>query len=349
MVHVFISYAAPDRTIADEVAGWLRADGHEPFLAHDLRNGIGAGENWKQRLYNELHEVDAMIGVVTASFVTSPWCPAELGIADARGCLLIPLRAETCVEHPLIQDRQYVDYQADPQQARDRVLQAVRLLDDGRGPWRAGDNPFPGLEPFIPEFSRVFFGRTAEAREVLNRLRAMSSTAGILAIVGPSGCGKSSLLNAGVVPLLDSDPAWLAVPTLVPGTDPLPELARALAATATRLELSWSASDIHSRLEAGADGLRRVADDLLAVGSGTHQRRLLVTVDQTEELFTRTTPAALERFAQLLRDAITGPVQVVAAMRSEFLDDVRKLPRWPAGGSRPSYWPRWTGRCCATS
>jgi hypothetical protein len=78
-----------------------------------------------------------------------------------------------------------VDYQADPQQARDRVLQAVRLLDDGRGSWPAGDNPFPGLEPFTPELRRVFSGRAAEAREVLNRLRAMNSTAGILAIVRP--------------------------------------------------------------------------------------------------------------------------------------------------------------------
>lgn len=58
VVHVFISYASPDRAIADEVASWLRAEGHEPFLAHDLRNGIG---------------------VVTSSFVASPWCSAELG------------------------------------------------------------------------------------------------------------------------------------------------------------------------------------------------------------------------------------------------------------------------------
>jgi hypothetical protein len=42
-------------------------------------------------------------------------------------------------------------------------------------------------------------------------------------------------------------------------------------------------------------------------------------VDQAEELFTRTTPAALQRFAQLLRNAVAGPVQAVAVMRSEFL------------------------------
>jgi hypothetical protein len=263
VARIFISYATPDRVIADEVSGWLRAAGHEPFLDHDLRDGISPGEDWKQRLYRELRQVDAVIGVVTTSFVTSEWCFAELGIADARGCRLIPLRAETGVVHPLMQELQYVDYHADRQQARDRVIQAVRLLEAGGGAWREGDNPFSGLEPFTAALSQVFFGRAAEAREVGNRLRAMGGTGGMLAIIGPSGCGKSSLLNAAVVPLLCSDLAWLVVPMLVPGTDPLPELARALAATATGLELGWSAGDVRGRLEAGTDGLRRVADDLL--------------------------------------------------------------------------------------
>ena len=325
VAHIFISYATPDRPIADEVSGWLRAAGHEPFLDHDLRDGISVGEDWEQRLYRELREVGAVIGVVTSSFVASNWCSAEVGIASALGCRLMPLRAEAGVVHPLMQRLQYVDYQTDRQQARDRLLQAVRLLDGG-GTWREGDSPFPGLEPFTAAFSGVFFGRAAEAREVGNRLRAMGGASGMLAIVGPSGSGKSSLLNAAVAPLLTSDPAWLMVPSLLPGTDPLPELARALAATGNRLGLDWSANDVRGRLEAGTDGLRRVAEDLLAAGPATHQQRVLVTVDQAEELFTRTTPVARQRFAQLLRDAVAGPVRVVAAMRSEFLDDLRDLP-----------------------
>jgi TIR domain/WD domain, G-beta repeat len=328
VAHIFISYATPDRAIADEVSQWLRAAGHEPFLDHDLRDGISVGEDWEQRLYDELRRVDAVIGVVTSSlsFVASTWCSAELATARALGCRLMPLYAQANVVHPLMQRLQSVDYLADPGQARDRVLQAVRLLDDSGGAWREGQNPFPGLEPFTAALSRVFFGRAAEAREVGNRLRAMGGAGGLLAIVGPSGCGKSSLLNAGVVPLLASDPAWLTMPSLVPGTDPLPELARALATTAHRLELGWLASDVRGKLEASADGLRRVADDLLSTGPGTHQRRLLVSIDQAEELFTRTAPDALQRFAQLLGDAVAGPVHVIAAMRSEFLDDLREFP-----------------------
>jgi conflict system STAND superfamily ATPase/TIR domain-containing protein len=183
VARIFISYATPDRVIADEVSGWLRAAGHDPFLAHDLRDGISAGEDWEQRLYRELREVDAVIGVVTSS------------------------------------------------------------------------------------------------------------------------------LRAAVLPLLDGDPAWLTVSTVVPGSDPLPEPARALVMMANPVQLGWSASDVRDRLDAGTDGLRRVADDLLAADTGTHQRRLLIPIDQAEELFTRTAPDARERFVQLLREAVTGPVR----------------------------------------
>jgi WD40 repeat protein/energy-coupling factor transporter ATP-binding protein EcfA2 len=328
VARIFISYATEDRAIAEEVSGWLRSADHEPFLDHDPDEGISIGEDWKQRLYRELRQVDAVIGVVTKSFVSSEWCFAELGIADARGCRLIPLRVESGVEHPLMRGLQYVDYHPDRQQACSQVLQTLRLLD-GRGAWREGDNPFPGLAPFTAELSEVFFGRASDVRKMTNQLRAMDSTGragGLLAVVGPSGCGKSSLFNAGISPLLDNDPAWLRVPILVPGTDPLPELARALAITAGRLELGWSASEVRRRLEVDTDGLRRVADDLLVTSPGLERRRLLVMIDQAEELFTRTSPAARERFVHLLNGAMSGAVHVVVAMRSEFLDDLRALP-----------------------
>jgi hypothetical protein len=115
------------------------------------------------------------------------------------------------------------------------------------------------------------------------------------------------------------------VPRLVPGSDPLPELARALVGMANRWGLGWSASDVRGRLEGDTDALWCMADDLLAASPAAHQR-LLVPIDQAEELFTRTTPEARRRFAHLLGEAIAGPVQVVAAMRSEFLDDFRDLP-----------------------
>ncbi|MDQ3764590.1 MAG: toll/interleukin-1 receptor domain-containing protein [Actinomycetota bacterium] len=133
MARIFISYATPDRYVADEVSSWLRAAGHEPFLDGNLRDGIGVGEDWEQRLYSELRRADAVVAVVTSSFVGSNWCSAEVGIAGALGCRLMPVRAEAGVVHPLMSRLQYADYEADPRQARERVPQSVRSLDDGEG------------------------------------------------------------------------------------------------------------------------------------------------------------------------------------------------------------------------
>ena len=219
MAEVFVSFATEDLSIAREVVGWLRADGHDVFLDRDATTGIRAGEQWRQRLYDELRRVDAVISVVTPASAGSAWCTAELGIADALGCLLIPLVAADGARHPLLGHRQHVDYQSDPPTARTRVLDALRHLDGGPATrrWRDGANPFPGLEPFSCSSAPVYFGRTAEIRELTNRLRAARTRPGeILVVVGPSGCGKSSLLNAGVLPLLAHDAEWVTTPPWTP-------------------------------------------------------------------------------------------------------------------------------------
>jgi hypothetical protein len=105
VARVFISYATPDRAIADEVSSWLRAAGHEPFLAHDLRNGTGAGEGWKQRLYDELREVDAVIGVMTSSFAASAWCSVEFGAGDHANHRISPTQPLMQPPLPLLTDR----------------------------------------------------------------------------------------------------------------------------------------------------------------------------------------------------------------------------------------------------
>ena len=59
-------------------------------------------------------------------------------------------------------------------------------------------NPYVGLRPFEMDESLLFFGRTEQTMELLQRLHRHH----FLAVVGSSGCGKSSLLRAGLIPLL---------------------------------------------------------------------------------------------------------------------------------------------------
>jgi hypothetical protein len=65
-----------------------------------------------------------------------------------------------------------------------------------------------------------------------------------------------------------------------------------------------------------------LVDELLLANLGGPVRHLLVVVDQFEELLTHTAPAARARFAQLLRPALAGPVQVVGTLRPEFVDQL---------------------------
>lgn len=118
--------------------------------------------------------------------------------------------------------------------------------------------------------------------------------------------------------MMAAEPDWWTVPAFVPGADPVAGMARALADAAQHAGLRWSVGKVRNRL--GTEGLRSLADELLVA---TRCRRLLVVVDQVEELLNLTPSGERARFAELLREALTpGSVQVVATLRPEFLDQV---------------------------
>src|SRR5262249_59594523 len=101
-------------------------------------------------------------GVITAAYVRSVWCWAEVGIADWGGAWLIPVVAERGVEHPLLPYSlvQQAVYAADPEVARARVEEALLRVDAGGGwGWPDGRSPYPGLRPLDTDWHRVFFGR----------------------------------------------------------------------------------------------------------------------------------------------------------------------------------------------
>ncbi|MGW1712898.1 nSTAND1 domain-containing NTPase [Streptomyces sp. NPDC002156] len=120
--------------------------------------------------------------------------------------------------------------------------------------------PYPGLQAFGTEQAAWFFGRDTATATLLVRLDARLRTGGPVAVVAPSGAGKSSLLNAGLLPHLAR--GALAAP----GSADWPRVL--LTPTA------WPTRELASRLaEAGWDQRGRTG-------------RLVVVVDQLEELFT---------------------------------------------------------------
>ena len=336
LANVFISHSSADKTWAEKIYQWLSEDRHQVFLDSDPHDGIPVGDDWEPKLYERLRWADAVICVVTPSYLESVWCAAEIGAARALGSELLPVRATAePVEHRLLRFKQAVDVARDPVEARERLQSRLSVVDGGGGRgWPDDKSPYPGLRPFELGEHRVFFGRSREITEIAELLRSPAERAAraILAVVGPSGCGKSSLVRAGVLPRVAGEDYWLPLPPVLPGTDPVGSLARALAAVAHEQRIEFDVTSL--RKDLGRDGLKAVATDLLLAAAADSQRKLLIVIDQFEELLTQTKPDERREFVAALEPALGGPVQVLATLRPEFLDalvtdpELAKLKLW---------------------
>jgi WD40 repeat protein len=223
------------------------------------------------------------------------------------------------VVHPPLSDLQHLDLTRDPAAVPARLAEALRLIDAAGGwGWPDDWSPFPGLRPFEVGQHRVFLGREGETEELAELLRSPleQAKAAVLLVVGPSGCGKSSLVRAGLVHVMAQKSGWWTLPPILPGADPIASLARELAVAARQLGVDWTVAQVRQRLDTA--GLTEVTNELLLAAPG-ERRRLLIVVDQFEELLTQTGPTQRARFAALLRPALSGPVQMVATLRPEFL------------------------------
>jgi WD40 repeat protein/transcriptional regulator with XRE-family HTH domain len=207
--------------------------------------------------------------------------------------------------------------------------------------------PYLGLASFQERDARVFYGRSELAGRLAQRLLERLDGTGILLVAGESGAGKSSLLMAGLMPLLADGalgPGSERWPRRVirPSGSPLRELAMQLADVAGRdpvsVYRSLSAAPgeapmmaelaVRTAIGRGADSGSGGSADF----SGDMQPRLVLVVDQLEELFTADEGvdagrAEREAFIAALHAAATVPfgprklpsALVVAAVRADFL------------------------------
>ncbi|MFN8456331.1 MAG: ATP-binding protein [Anaerolineae bacterium] len=130
-----------------------------------------------------------------------------------------------------------------------------------------------------------------------------------LFVIGPSGSGKSSLIRAGLFPRLrDSAPNFWLIREMRPGNQPWSTLAQAIAGDPAHPNQAIS--------------------DLLA--SCPPAQRLLLVIDQFEELFAQADRSDQSRFMatlQTLRQVEN--LALLLAMRADFYPDLMNSDLWP--------------------
>ena len=170
----------------------------------------------------------------------------------------------------------------------------------------AVDSPYRGLGAFEEQDAPFFYGREEAATHLLERMSRLLDGPGLLVVSGVSGAGKSSLLRAGVLPRirgagLAGSPGAASWPCLVftPGRAPLDELALRVGLLA-----GADAAAVRRGLDADPGGFALTARQAAlaspplpggelggpaarAAGSSAGQRRLLLVVDQFEQVFTQ--------------------------------------------------------------
>lgn len=186
--------------------------------------------------------------------------------------------------------------------------------------------PYPGLSAFSAEQAQWFFGRDALVAKLLVRLDACLAVGGALIVVAPSGAGKSSVLSAGLLAeiargALPGSACWPRT-WLTPTAHPMAALGTCLAEVTSRS--GGVPGDGSDAPVWQPDVLRRaLAADGAEAG---RERRLVLVVDQLEELFTLCTDQRERRdfLDAVLSLADTSPDGeppvglVVFGLRSDF-------------------------------
>jgi tetratricopeptide (TPR) repeat protein len=328
MPAIFISHSSLDQKISDDIRGSLTKLGFEQvFLDFDKDSGIGAGENWERRLYEELTRCHAVILVLTPNWLASTWCRIELAQARALGKVILPVMCAQLGERYVLPEVQAVDLVGWDDGGIERLAQRLNAITSelARGfRLHADRSPYPGIHAFEAEDAAIYFGRDEETRAVVERLDARRAQGGarVLLIMGASGSGKSSLLRAGVLPQVARRRRdWVALPPIRPEKAPLETIAKAIAEQLGKPE-DWRAW--HARLGQGdaADHVAELLKDL-RIGEARNAT-VLLPIDQFEEVFTVATTAERDAFMRLLAATLDPardlPLMVVATGRSDVLE-----------------------------
>ncbi|MEM7543976.1 MAG: TIR domain-containing protein [Pseudomonadota bacterium] len=341
MGSIFISHSSRDNAAAAEMRARLNEFGHNSlFLDFDPSDGIPAGRSWEEELYAKLRGCRAVVVLCSPASMASDWCFAEITHAKSMGKHVFPVIIADCEMRPVLSSAQRIDLRTDTEDAYARLNRGLVIA--GLDPtdmfqWDGKRPLYPGLMAFQEEDASVYFGRDGEIQEGLDLLKRLGDFGGPrqVMILGASGSGKSSLARAGFVPRLKRDPSrWIVIDTFRPFGDPMREMCRALASAFAKIE---GAADTRTLLDltmnAGTpdENAARLLDvaENLRIATGQREAKILMIVDQFEELLGYRPGDPRYEYLAMLRSALeapNSPIIAIGTLRSDFLGQFQNEP-----------------------
>jgi formylglycine-generating enzyme required for sulfatase activity len=339
--HVFLSYSRNDQDAATLLHTQLERAGLSVFKDDE---NIRWSDLWLDRLQEAVDECGTFVVLVGRDGVRR-WVGAEMQVAlnryfsphnDAERLPIFPILLEGAEPDTLPAFLRL--FQARPWNGADSLsddlLEQIRerRLSTGEALPFEGC-PFVGLAAYRVDQAHLFFGRQKETLDALACFfdtRPGSPAVRWLEINGNSGSGKSSLMQAGLLPLIDKGwlwrpgrryENWTRIGPMMPGEHPVEMLAECLAQA-----FNARMSEIVRELREGDNALRYWLRERKAADAA-----FLLAIDQFEELFTFADPNERHRFDRLLAAALEDadcPLFVISTVRSDFLDRFAEdLPR----------------------
>ena len=233
MARIFISHNSNDAKEAAALKRWLTDNGwDDTFLDIDAKEGLSPGERWKDALKNAADRCEAVLCLVSPTWLASPECKLEFRYAETLRKHLFLALVKPCNTQELPPDWQWCPLYGDGAQTtihfdfREQTTECAFLTEGLERlkiglqkagisaeyfPWPPGNDPerapYRGLKPLEAADAAVFFGRNAQVLHGMEALWDMrrNGIERMLIILGASGSGKSSFMRAGLLPRLARD------------------------------------------------------------------------------------------------------------------------------------------------
>jgi len=339
--HVFLSHSSADKPAVEELARRLAKEGIQAWL--DKWNLV-PGDPWQPAIEKALAASETCAVFVGPSGL-GPWQNEEMRAAidqrvrdSARRFRVIPVllpgaeRGERSSLPTFLTATTWAEFRdsLDDANAFHRLVCGIRGVEPGPGPGKVifeGQCPYRGLRAFDVDDAPFFFGREALVQWLLNAVRPATESQPVnrfLAIVGASGSGKSSVARAGLVAAIKHEAIpgssrW-PVAILRPGPDPVESLAVALSRAVNVGQGASALADLIAELQRNEKALHLTTRQSLS--ENTSDMRLVVLVDQFEELFTlcckEELREALVRTLLYAARVAQGQTLVILTMRADF-------------------------------